>query len=745
MMKKQHKIYSFPVIKIGIVSLLCLSALGLSFALKYYTTASGDGTLTTPIITQTKKLNEQLEFTILSLDDCLQNSDCHPVISNITELSHQMRSFKALAALDKKQVSLVGAVEYSNVELAINRFDDKTEIDTEDYYLLRHSLSKNYVEIRNRFDDLFFVEHKQAIDELKTSVNVIIIIFPLLSIIAISVVLGGWSRLKKTVRDRRSVNESFESLASRLDELDSSKIDTILNSTDVDPVERSIYSKLRLLYEKVDKQQQDADLNQQLYGLIGYEIRGITNTIKGGIHYLIQDSDDSTTVLAQDISSAANTLSELAENYNRLLSQGRDKSSTAFSFLDVISELTIHMKTKLQRDNLSLDCAFIGSVPNLVLGHQTSLFWMLFLKLSNAIQVQSNRNVLLKIETGSSADADKARVSLSLTFLTSTNVKLAKIDSLHWSQRADSIGSNDEWTKSILGNVGHFNSMWLESGKQRRLQVDLDLEAHNYFAPSSSALRGKHIMICSSGALSLDILSDVLSKSGATFVICDDPNELFRINTKENKIDGIIITDAIEGIQIAPFSKTLNSRLKTTGTKLFLLSSNSELAQDTHEFVDKVFFSPILPHEFIPNLHEALEAESVEETLEHSSFLIVEDDKVQQFLLKRILMKQEYNADTVGDGSAAVEWVKNQRADIIFMDCIMPGMGGIQATKLIREHERTNETNRPSTIIGATALTSVAEHKVCIEAGMDYVISKPYKSDEIIKVIKKYVAYQKIN
>lgn len=278
------------------------------------------------------------------------------------------------------------------------------------------------------------------------------------------------------------MNDSFESLADRLDELDSPKIDQILNTTDIDPVERSIYSKLRVLHEKVDKQQQDADLNQQLYGLIGYEIRGITNTIKGGIHYLVQDADENTAVLAQDITSAANTLSELAENYNRLLSQGRDKSSSAFSFLDVVSELTIHVKSKLQREDLSLECAFIGSIPNLVLGHQTSLFWMLFLKLSNAIQVQSGRNVLLKIETGNSEDVDKSRVTLSLLFLTTTNVKMIKVDSLHWTERADSVGSNDEWTKSILGNVGHFTSKWFESGKQRLFQVDIDLEAQSYYA-----------------------------------------------------------------------------------------------------------------------------------------------------------------------------------------------------------------------------------------------------------------------
>ncbi|UJF20310.1 response regulator (plasmid) [Vibrio sp. SS-MA-C1-2] len=74
----------------------------------------------------------------------------------------------------------------------------------------------------------------------------------------------------------------------------------------------------------------------------------------------------------------------------------------------------------------------------------------------------------------------------------------------------------------------------------------------------------------------------------------------------------------------------------------------------------------------------------------------------------------------------------------------MPGMGGIEATKLIRQYEHKNPQGRGCTIIGATALTSAAEHRQCLEAGMDYVISKPYKSDEIIKVINKYVAVQKL-
>nr|WP_301334059.1 response regulator [Vibrio agarivorans] len=172
--------------------------------------------------------------------------------------------------------------------------------------------------------------------------------------------------------------------------------------------------------------------------------------------------------------------------------------------------------------------------------------------------------------------------------------------------------------------------------------------------------------------------------------------------------------------------------------------SSAQVAQEAVSYVDKIFYSPFLGFEFIPALQAALETESGEDSAQNSSFLIVEDDRVQQILLKRILTKQEYEPEVVNDGSIAVEHYKNNRSDIIFMDCIMPGMNGMEATKLIRTHEK--ELNlMPCTIIGATALTSSQEHQACIEAGMDFVISKPYKNDEIVKVINKYVAVQKLN
>lgn len=65
----------------------------------------------------------------------------------------------------------------------------------------------------------------------------------------------------------------------------------------------------------------------------------------------------------------------------------------------------------------------------------------------------------------------------------------------------------------------------------------------------------------------------------------------------------------------------------------------------------------------------------------------------------------------------------------------MPIMDGIQATRMIRNYERTKNKKR-SNIIAVTAHSKEGEQQRLFNAGMDHYISKPFKSDELLKVIK---------
>jgi CheY-like chemotaxis protein len=69
------------------------------------------------------------------------------------------------------------------------------------------------------------------------------------------------------------------------------------------------------------------------------------------------------------------------------------------------------------------------------------------------------------------------------------------------------------------------------------------------------------------------------------------------------------------------------------------------------------------------------------------------------------------------------------------MDVQMPGMNGLEATSRIRE---TQPSDSQPVIIAVTANALKGDRELCLEAGMDEYISKPLRSETIVKVIGKF-------
>nr|WP_194688048.1 response regulator [Aliivibrio sp. S10_S31] len=695
------------------------------------------------MLIQAKKLNQTIETNINMLQRCLTLLDCNINTLTLGKIKNDLYEFKSLASLNKTEFSLVGATEYIQLELAINRFENNsiTESNIQVLYL---ALTTNLVQLNENYQTMFSNHANNIMVERNQYFIWLTIVVICLALIAIISNLIAVSKLKKSNTNKHAVDLELNNLANELENLDLEKLNALLNDVSTAPKQRRIYSSLQQKFTKLEAQKRNNDLYKQLYVLIGYEIRGITNTIQGGVQYLVQETDESGVLMAQDITSAANTLSELAENYNRLISQGTESKAKDFSLLSLLSELMIHLSSKVQRNESQLDCFFADNLPNRVEGQSTSLFWVLFLQLSNAIQLKATHKLLVTIKSGAALDIENTRLTINLNFLTSLDIPLAKLNKLHWSDHKEYSTNKDSLAKNLLNDDRHYESRWFQSGNQERFQIELDLKAKNFYT-EKTRFDNKRLLLCANSQLRIDIMRNMLSNLGLDITTVRTPNELFSLAKTFGEYDAVMLTDTFESNKLPSLSKTVKSQLRNhPNTKLLLSVTNTKQAQESHNFVDKIINSPAIPHEFIPNLLTIMEAEATEDQLGNSSFLIVEDDRVQQFLLKRILVKQEYDPETVNDGADAVEHFMKHRSDIIFMDCIMPGMDGMEATKRIREYEQKNN-QKPCTIIGATALTSSNEHQACIEAGMDYVISKPYKNEEIIKVINKYVAVQKLN
>lgn len=121
--------------------------------------------------------------------------------------------------------------------------------------------------------------------------------------------------------------------------------------------------------------------------------------------------------------------------------------------------------------------------------------------------------------------------------------------------------------------------------------------------------------------------------------------------------------------------------------------------------------------------------------LQGTRVLVVEDNMINQLVVSDILKLSGMVVEIADNGQEALKILENQSFDVILMDIQMPVMGGLEATK----HIRNNRGDTKTPIFALSAGVTMSEREKCFDCGMNDFLPKPFNPEDLINALKKWV------
>jgi CheY-like chemotaxis protein len=216
--------------------------------------------------------------------------------------------------------------------------------------------------------------------------------------------------------------------------------------------------------------------------------------------------------------------------------------------------------------------------------------------------------------------------------------------------------------------------------------------------------------------------------------------------------DLVILDMQMPGMDGLGVARAIRADVALASAKVLLLTSlglSAELAVLADAGVRAVLTKPVRQSELYNAIAEAMDrprrlaralptALSTRETRLAGRVLLVEDNVVNQDVAQEMLAAFGLDVTLAEDGVAALEALDAARFDAVLMDCQMPRMDGLEATRIWRARER--ERGLPHTpVIALTANAMESDRRACLDAGMDDYIGKPFTSVQLLLTLRHWL------
>ncbi len=574
--------------------------------------------------------------------------------------------------------------------------------------------------------------------------------------------------LRKEIDERKKIQEELAKNAKKMQKAHLATLNIM----------RDLKEERELAMELSKKAQASAQAKSDFLANMSHEIRTPMNAIMGFSDLLRKTSlDETQNKFLNTITSSGKLLLSVINDvlsFSKLESGKIILEMIEFDLEYLVGDVFKMITSHPQGDRSSSTYIDIDkNIPRSVMGDPTRLRQILVNLLNNAEKFTSQGEIGIVVRKDGTEISEE---DISLKFIvkdTGIGIPEDKQDSIFESfNQADTsttrkyggTGLGLSICRSLVNVMG--GKIWVESKEGKgsefiftiRLKKGKEVSKNQIHPVSKRELEGRSVMILDDNETSRIILkryceemgTNVLSAMSSPKAALQKLDEFIEKGTLPEMIFSDIMMPEMDGYG---FVKKVKSHKKFDTIKFIATTSDVRIGV-AHKAEEKGFDAflpkPISRKELVSVMAMVLgdqRKEGQQIITRHMAgemgckgikVLVVEDSLPNQELIKAYFDILGCEGNYANNGQEAIEKLKMGKYDLCLMDVMMPVMGGIEATKMIRK-----EISKDIPIVALTAAVLDKDKEKCFEAGMTDFLSKPVDmnklKEKIIKAVRGYV------
>jgi CheY-like chemotaxis protein len=447
-------------------------------------------------------------------------------------------------------------------------------------------------------------------------------------------------------------------------------------------------------------------------------------------------------------------------DFSKIESGRMELEKTEFALRECIEGTLDLLASRASEKHLDLLYEIADGTPAAVCGDPTRLRQVLVNLLGNAVKFTEHGEVLLAVEPialeGESIEllfrVRDSGIGIPSEALNRLFQSFSQVDA-STTRRFGGTGLGLAISKRLAEMMG--GQMWVESEAGRgstfsfTIRVDaVTSKPRLYTGGAKASVHARRLLIVDDNATSRRILCDLARNWGMIPHAVETPVEALALLNAGEAFDAAILDMQMPGMDGLMLAREIR-RLRTTEEVPLVLLSSMGKQVDAEQVFAANLTKPVKPSQLLDVLAKIFWAGREAETARAASvhpfrppetslpvrILVAEDNVVNQKVALHLLRNLGYRADVAANGLEVLEAVRRQPYDIILMDVQMPEMDGLEATRRLVQ-TRPDPKDRPW-IIALTANAMQGDSETCLAAGMNDYLSKPIKSEELLKALAR--------